>query len=254
MFKRLWAAIRGWFGMGVRGLENPEVLLRQYMDDVRARVPKMNQAVVEVMKTEVLLRGQIEQLEKKIATLDQQVVAAVKLGPQYENEAKTLIAALEGARESLEDTRVQHESAVKAANQAKGLREEYISTMDAKCKEAMRLIERSKQAKMQEEVASVMMAFEVGDDSDTLDRMKQKVDERAARAQARLEMATSSTADKMSDIRRATVSIGVEDKLLEYKRNLGMLPAVGEEQKVEIPPATIQPATVSPPKEQQTAG
>lgn len=239
MFKRLWMAIRSFFGSFVRGMEDPERMLQQYMDDLRGKVPKFNQTVAEVMKTEILLKGQIERLEKKVTELDQDVIAAVKLGPEYEAEAKALISALETAREDLEDTKVQYETSKKASEQAKAAREDFIRTTNDKIQQAMRAITKSKQAAMQEQLGNLMTSFETGDDTDVLERMTEKIDERAARAQARAELATSGVDSRLKDIKKASAQIGVEEKLLEYKRQLGMTPEEPTGEK------TMQPVTTS---------
>ncbi|MGQ9699033.1 MAG: PspA/IM30 family protein, partial [Armatimonadota bacterium] len=182
MFRRLIAVLRSFLGLFIRGLEKPEVMLQQYIDDMRAQVPKLNDTVAEVMKHEVLLRNRIERLEKEAADLDKQVIAAVKLGPQYEEEAKMLIQRLEDTKRDLEDTRIQYEAAQKASAQAKLAREDYIRTMNQRIQEAMRAISRAKQAEMQERLSSLMMSFNQGDQSDTLERMTEKIEERAAKA------------------------------------------------------------------------
>lgn len=250
MFKRLANAIRAFFGSLVRGFENPETMLQQYMDDLRGKVPKLNSTVAEVMKTEILLRGQIEKMERKLAELDQQVVAAVKLGPQYDEEAKMLISALETTKTDLEETRRQHEAAVKASEQAKLAREDFLRTMNQRIQDAMRAIDKNKQAKMQEQLAGLMMSFTPGDESDTLERMTQKVDERAARAEAQVGLATSGVDARLRDIKRATAEVGAESKLLEYKRQLGMLPPEPEQPEVA---KTMEPATsaVDPPQQKK---
>jgi phage shock protein A len=240
MFRRFLAAIRSFLGLFIRGLEKPEVMLQQYIDDMRAQVPKLNDTVAEVMKHEVLLRNRIEKLQKEIADLDKQIIAAVKLGPQYEEEAKMLIQRMEDAKRDLEETKVQYEAAQKASAQAKLAREDYIRTMNQKIQEAMRAISRAKQAEMQERLAGLMMSFNQGDQSDTLERMTEKIEERAAKAQAKVELATSGVDARMQEIRRATVSSEVEEKLLEYKRQLGLVPSEEDATK------TMQPIPEQP--------
>jgi len=240
MFRRFLAAIRSFLGLFIRGLEKPEVMLQQYIDDMRAQVPKLNDTVAEVMKHEVLLRNRIEKLQKEIADLDKQIIAAVKLGPQYEEEAKMLIQRMEDAKRDLEETKVQYEAAQKASAQAKLAREDYIRTMNQKIQDAMRAISRAKQAEMQERLAGLMMSFNQGDQSDTLERMTEKIEERAAKAQAKVELATSGVDARMQEIRRATVSSEVEEKLLEYKRQLGLAPPEEDATK------TMQPIPEQP--------
>ncbi len=243
MFARLWAVIASWFGFGVSRFENPELLLRQYVDELRARIPKLNQAVVEVMKTETLLRREIEAREVRLVSLDQQIIAALRLGPAYENDARALVAALEQTKEQLANLRGQHESAAAAVQQAKQLREDYRSQMEQKCREAMQLIERSKQARLQEELAHSLAAFEVGDQSVSLDRLREVVDLQASRAEARLRVARDHPLDPATKIKRATAAMSVEDRLAEYQRQLVVEPPPTAEAKtmrpvpIELPPA-----------------
>jgi phage shock protein A len=85
-----------------------------------------------------------------------------------------------------------------------------------------------------------MMSFNQGDQSDTLERMTEKIEERAAKAQAKVELATSGVDARMQEIRRATVSSEVEEKLLEYKRQLGLAPPEEDATK------TMQPIPEQP--------
>ncbi len=233
MVQRLWNVLRAFFGRLLRRAEDPELLLRQYIDDMRAKVPKLRAAVAEVLATEYQLQQQAEHLQRQIEEYDKQIITALKLG--YEEEAKVLIAAKAQAEESLQDTLEQLETARRASQQAKAMLDEYQREMERKIAEARRLIGQAQLAKLQEELAQAMTAFEVGTPTDVLDRMREKVQERLARAQARAEVAATDTNARMREIRRATASIGVEERLLEYKRQLGMLPAPQESEKTMLP-------------------
>ncbi|MCS7185583.1 MAG: PspA/IM30 family protein [Armatimonadetes bacterium] len=233
MLRRFWMVIRSFFGFLLRRTEDPEMLLRQYIDDMRAKVPKLRAAVAEVLATEYQLQQQAEHLQKQIDEYDKQIIAALKLG--YEEEAKVLIAAKAQAEESLQDTLEQLETARRASQQARAALEDYQREMERKIAEARRLIGQAQLAKLQEELAQAMAAFEVGTPTDVLERMREKVQERLARAQARAEVAATDINSRMREIKRATASIGVEERLLEYKRQLGMLPEPKETEKTMLP-------------------
>jgi phage shock protein A len=49
----------------------------------------------------------------------------------------------------------------------------------------MQLINQSKQAKLQEQLAQTMESFQLGDDASTFNEMRDKIDRRAAAAEAR---------------------------------------------------------------------
>lgn len=241
MFRRLIMALRAFFGRFIRGLEDPETMLQQYMDDLRAQVPKLNDNVAEVMKMEILQRQRVEQLTKEVANLEQQVISAVKLGPQYEEEAKLLIGQLEEKKADLEEAKSAYESAKAASEQAKRFREDYLRQMDQKIQQAMRAISKAKQAKMQEQLSSLMLSFQTGDQSDVLERMTEKIEERAAKAQAKVELATGSVESRLRDIQREARKADVDAKLLEYKRQLGLLPPETASPERSLSPLPEQP-------------
>jgi phage shock protein A len=235
MLRRLRNVIRAFLGLFVRMAEDPKVMLEQYIDDVRSKIPTLRGATANVIATELKLRAQLEELEAQVADLDKQIIAAVKLGPQYEAEAKMLIAAKATAEQSLVETRDQYESSKAASEQARKALEDARLEVERRVREARALISQQEMAKMQEELGGLMASFEIGDQSDVLQRARDRIRDRTAQAQARVDLATKDVDAKLRDIRRATAQIGVDEQLREYKRQLGMLP----EEPVE---KTMQPA------------
>jgi Phage shock protein A (IM30), suppresses sigma54-dependent transcription len=225
MLRRFWTVLRSIFGSLLRRAEDPELLLRQYIDDMRSKLPPLRATVAEVVATEIQLQKQVDRLRDQIADFDQQITAALRLGPEYEEEARTLIAAKAMAEEGLEDTLTQLETAQKASRQAKAALEDYQHEMERKVTEAKQLIGQAKLAGIQEELAQTMAAFEVRPPSDVLERMREKVDERTAQAKARAEVVMSGVDARLREIRRASAQIGVDQQLAEYKRRLGLPPA-----------------------------
>jgi phage shock protein A len=215
--------------------EDPKVMLEQYIDDVRSKIPTLRAAAANVIATELKLKAQLEELEAQVADLDKQIIAAVKLGPEYEAEAKMLIAAKATAETSLIETRSQYESAKAASEQARKALDDARLEVERRVREARALISQQEMANMQEELAGLMASFEIGDQSDVLERARDRVRDRAAQAQARVQLATKDVDARLRDIKRATAQIGVDEQLREYKRQLGMLP----EEPVE---KTMQPA------------
>jgi phage shock protein A len=235
MWRRLRNVIRAFFGLFIRMAEDPKVMLEQYIDDVRAKIPALRAAAANVIATELKLKAQLEELEAQVADLDRQIIAAVKLGPEYEAEAKMLIAAKATAEQSLTETRDQFETSRAASEQARKALEDARLEVERRVREARALISQQEMATMQEELAGLMASFEIGDQSDVLERARDRIRDRTAQAQARVDVATKDVDAKLRDIKRATAQIGVEEQLLEYKRQLGMLPE-------EPVPKTMQPA------------
>ena len=223
MFKRLIAVLRSIFGDFLRRAEDPEMLLRQYIDDMRSKVPALRATAAEVVATEIQVQKQADRLNEQIGEFDRQITTALKLGPDYEEEARTLIAAKAMAEESLSDTREQLETAKKGSQNAKQALAEYQHEMERKVSEARKLISQVKLAQIQDDLAQTVASFDIGPPSDVLERMREKVDARTAQAQARAEVAVSGVDARLREIRRASAKIGVDEQLAEYKRKLGLV-------------------------------
>jgi phage shock protein A len=190
---------------------------------MRYRVPELNNSVAQVMATERLLVKNKENLEKQVVDLDSKIKASVKMG--RDDIATAYIGQLQQAQMDLERTAVQHEHASLASKQALKARDNYVLNMKKRTAEAMQLISAAKQAKLQEQLAQTMTAFDLGDDASTFNEMREKIDRRVAAAEAKLQLGTSSVDNQMQDIEREAMDIQLQDKLLEYKQQMGLLGA-----------------------------
>ncbi len=230
----LWARIKRLFrastGAALEKMEDPELILQQTIRDMRERIPELNNSVAQVMATEKLLAKQKENLEKQIVELDSKIKAAIKMG--RDDIATAYIGQLQQAQIDLERTSVQLEHAQAASKQALKMRDNYVLNMKKRTAEAMQLISAAKQAKLQEQLAQTMEAFNIGDDASTFNEMREKIERRVASAEAKLQLSTSSVDAQMQDIEREAMDIQLQDKLLEYKKQMGLLePSASTENK-----------------------
>ena len=68
-----------------------------------------------------------------------------------------------------------------------------------------------------------MESFELGDDASTFNEMRDKIDRRAAAAEAKMQLGAASVDTQMQDIEREALDMQLQDKLLAYKRDMGLL-------------------------------
>lgn len=234
----LWARLKRVFfastGAALDKIENPELVLQQTIRDMRDRVPELNNSVAQVMATERLLLKQKENLSTQVVELDSKIKASVKMG--RDDIATAYIGQLQQAQQDLERTTVQASHAQNASQQALKARDNYVLNMKKRTAEAMQLISAAKQAKLQEQLAQTMDTFNIGDDASTFNEMREKIDRRVAAAEAKLQLGSSSVDAQMQDIEREAMDIQLQDKLLEYKQQMGMLGA-------GTPPASKQIAS-----------
>lgn len=219
-FKR---SLRALFGGIVEKTEDPELILQQTIRDMRDRVPELNNSVAQVMATEKLLAKNKERLEGQVVDLDSKIRASVKMG--RDDVATAYIGQLQQAQVDLQKTSQQLDYAQKASTQALKARDNYVIQMKKRTDEAMHLINQSKQAKLQEQLAQTMESFNLGDDASTFNEMRDKIDRRVAAAEAKMQLGSASVDSQMQDIEREAMEMQLQDKLLEYKQSMGLLPS-----------------------------
>jgi phage shock protein A len=216
-------SMRALFGGVIEKTEDPELILQQTIRDMRDRVPELNNSVAQVMATEKLLAKNKERLETQVVDLDSKIRASVKMG--RDDIATAYIGQLQQAQVDLQKTGQQLEHATSASKQALKARDNYVLQMQRRTAEAMQLINQSKQAKLQEQLAQTMESFQLGDDASTFNEMRDKIDRRAAAAEAKMQLGAANVDTQMQDIEREAMDMQLQDKLLTYKREMGLLGA-----------------------------
>ena len=229
LLSRISRSVRALFGGIIESTENPELILQQTIRDMRDRVPELNNSVAQVMATEKLLAKSKERLEGQVVEVDSKIRAAVKMN--RDDIATAYIGQLQQAQMDLQKTSQQLEHATLASKQALKARDNYVLQMQRRTAEAMQLINQSKQAKLQEQLAQTMESFQIGDDASTFNEMRDKIDRRAAAAEAKLQLGSASVDNQMQDIEREALDMQLQDKLLAYKQEMGLLPAAANTQQ-----------------------
>ncbi|MGZ8844630.1 MAG: PspA/IM30 family protein [Pyrinomonadaceae bacterium] len=235
LWTRIKRSMRALFGGFVEATEDPELILQQTIRDMRDRIPDLNNSVAQVMATEKLLGKNKERLETQVVDLDSKIKASVKMG--RDDIATAYIGQLQQAQVDLQRTVHQYEHSQLASKQALKARDNYMLQMQRRTAEAMQLINQSKQAKLQEQLAQTMASFQIGDDASTFDEMRDKIDRRAAAAEARMQLGTTSVDNQMQEIEREAMDMQLQDKLLDYKRQMGLLPASADAGSPQALPA-----------------
>ena len=223
IWTRMKRSMRALFGGIIEKTEDPELILQQTIRDMRDRVPELNNSVAQVMATEKLLAKNKERLETQVVDLDSKIRASVKMG--RDDIATAYIGQLQQAQLDLQKTGQQLEHANLASKQALKARDNYVLQMQRRTAEAMQLINQSKQAKLQEQLAQTMESFQLGDDASTFNEMRDKIDRRAAAAEAKMQLGAANVDTQMQDIEREALDMQLQDKLLAYKRDMGLLGA-----------------------------
>ena len=224
MWNRLKRLFRAIFGGLIEKAEDPELILQQTIRDMREKVPQMQNNVAQVMATEKLLHKEVTMLEREIVDYDAKVKAAIK--QNRDDIAKTYITALQEKQLALDRSRAQLETATTASAQAKKFLDNYILQVKKRTAEAQQLVNEARAAKMQEQLSQTMASFQIGDDAGTFGEMRERIQRRAASAEARMDLATGGIESQIQDIERESLNMQIEDTLSAYKRQMGLEPEV----------------------------
>src|SRR6266481_3711581 len=235
LWSRVKRSVRALFGGIIERTEDPELILQQTIRDMRDRVPELNNSVAQVMATEKLLAKNKERLETQVVDLDSKIRASVKMN--RDDIATAYIGQLQQAQVDLQKTGHQLEHAQLASKQAMKARDNYVLQMQRRTSEAMQLINQSKQAKLQEQLAQTMASFQLGDDASTFNEMRDKIDRRAAAAEAKLQLGSASVDTHMQEIEHEALNMQLQDKLAAYKQEMGLLPAGSSDSAPQALPA-----------------
>ena len=108
--------------------------------------------------------------------------------------------------------------------------------MQRRSAEAMQLVNQSKQAKLQDSWRRPWK-LPARRRCPTFNEMRDKIDRRAAAAEAKMQLGAASVDNQMQEIEREAMDMQLQDKLLSYKREMGLLPAGTSESSPQALPA-----------------
>lgn len=222
MWARIKAIFRSLFGWAVRGTENPELLLKQYIDDMKAQIPQLNADVAEVVKYEKILGLKVERLRESIQELELRVTNAVQLGEDKKQLALHLIGQLEGLKTELTTTETSWTKAQANSEMMLNRRDAYEIKIRSQINQAMTQLSRHKQAQIEEKMANAMANFNVGSEVDTLERVTGIIDEKVASAEAKQEVASGTLEGQLQEVDAVVAKNAAEDTYLEYQQQLGL--------------------------------
>jgi len=235
MWARLKRLFRSVFGGLIEKAEDPELILKETIREMKDKVPQMQENVVQVMATEKQLQKAVITLEREIKDYDAKVKAAIT--SNRDDIARTYITALSEKQTSLERSRQQLETSHAASQQAKKFLDNYILQVRKRTAEAQQLVDEARGAKMQEQLSQAMASFQIGDDAGTFQEMRERIQRRSAAAEARMDLSTGGVESQIQDIEREALNMQVEDTLTAYKRQMGLVP--------EAPVSTPAPPSIT---------
>jgi phage shock protein A len=263
-FRRFWKYVTAGANQKFNEKADPKVQLEQALAEAQDQHRRLKEHAANVIaqqkQTELQLNRQLEQLEKLNANARQAVKmadAAQKSGDatkaaEYTRAAETIATQLVSVEKQVEDLKSMHYSATQASDQAKAAVAQNGQLLQQKLSERNKLLSQLEQAKMQEQMNKAMSSLSetVGEDVPTLNEVRDKIEQRYAKAQGMSELSEGGVESSMLEVERASQNFEAQSRLDAIRSELGIAPEVTEAPAVPAAAPATEPATATSPATQ----
>ncbi len=189
LFSRLGQMFRGFFGLFVGNLEerNPDALFEDIKNQIDKARRQAEQQIIEIQTSAEMIKIEMKTAEKNLNAIKARVESAQRVGD------KELLVELLVQEEEYQTVYETHKATYENAMiQVQKIREDYKifeSEMNAKLNELKTLKSQAKMANLRENINSVNAQYtsknsRVGSVNDSLDRARDIVNKKTARANA----------------------------------------------------------------------
>ena len=271
-FKRFWNYVTAGANQKFNEKADPKIQLEQAITEAQNQHRQLKEHAANVIaqskQSEMQLNRALEQLEKLNANARQAVKmadSAAKSGDtakatEYTRAAETIATQLISVEGQVEELKTMHYSATQAADQAKAAVAQNGQLLQKKLTERNQLLGQLEQAKMQEQMNKAMSSLSetVGQEVPTLNEVRDKIEQRYARAKGMSELTETSTESRMIEIENAAANYEAQDRLSSIRAELGIddpnaaaAPAAPAE---SVPQTATSPAEAPTPAQEPTPG
>jgi phage shock protein A len=273
LFKRWWAYLTAGANQKFNENADPKIQLEQAITEAQDQHRRLKEHAANVIAqqhlTEQQLDRQLAQLEKLNANARQAVKMAddaTKKGDaakaaEYTRAAETIATQLIAVEAQIADLKEQHYAATQAADQAKAAVTTNGQVLQQKLAEKQKLLSQLEQAKMQEQMNKAMASLSetVGQEVPTLNEVRDKIEQRYAKAKGMSDLQETSVENRMVEIEAAAQNFEAQARLDEIRSQMGIetaAPAAPETATATAPAgaAETEPAPATDPPSQPAPG
>jgi phage shock protein A len=266
-FRRFWNYLTAGANQKFNEKADPKIQLEQAITEAQDQHRQLKEHAANVIaqqkQTEMQMNRALEQLEKLNANARQALRMAddaAKKGDaakatEYTKAAETIATQLVSVEAQVAEMKEMHYSATQAAEQAKAAVATNGQLLQQKLTERQKLLSQLEQAKMQEQMNKAMSSLSetVGQDVPTLNEVRDKIEQRYAKAKGMSELTESSVETRMIEVEQAAQNFEAQSRLDAIRAELGIesatapaAPAVAEPALAEAPAVTEPPAEPTP--------
>lgn len=218
LLRRIWTVIMGWFGLGVASIEDPEVLLEAAKNELEEKVRRAKLDAVEAIKEKNLLGGMLAAKKAELADLTGKIEAAIT--QDKEELAETLAGQQIALEKTVADLQANYDRAVEVSGTVKQQIAQMEREVYAKYQEQMMLKTKWHQAKISERLNTVLSGIATDTASEAMERAKKKIEEKAARADAMLEVGETNVKRQLEEVEAEAARSAAKQRLAEIKARM----------------------------------
>lgn len=234
MFKRLWNVIKSWLGFGLDKLENPELLLQQAQEEMRASAARNRERAVQAITQKNNLQQMVDDLQKTVDNLQAKAEFSLKRGDR--DLALQLLKEKQNYEQSLQQTRGQLETAIETTEQVKLAIKREEEKIREKTAQALALKAQWKNSQIQIEMNRALEGIQGVDVDQTFGRAEAKIRNATSEMQARNELAKGRVEGRIRELELGQSEINAERELAELEMKMGMSPS----SKIETNRTTVE--------------
>ncbi len=265
-FKRFWNYVTAGANQKFNEKADPKIQLEQAITEAQDQHRRLKEhaanVIAQAKQTEMQLNRAMEQLEKLNANARQAVTmadTAAKGGDatkatEYTRAAETIATQLISVEGQVEELKTMHYGATQAADQAKAAVGQNGQLLQKKLTERNQLLGQLEQAKMQEQMNKAMSSLSetVGQEVPTLNEVRDKIEQRYARAKGMSELSEASTESRMIEIETAAANFEAQDRLASIRASLGLEAATAPAAPAAVPAVAEAVALATEPPAEPT--
>src|SRR5437764_10371839 len=259
VLRRWWKYMTAKLSGSFNERADPKVQLEQAIMEAQEQHRRLREQAANVIanqkQAEMRLNRAMEELEKVNTNARQAVLMADEAtkandaakATEYTQAAESFANRLIQLESEVEGLKTLSLQSAQAADQAKAAVQQNSSALQKKLSERQKLLSQLDQAKMQEQMNVAMQSLSqtVGQDTPTLDEVRDKIEARYAKALGAADLQSATVESSMLEIEQAQVNVEAQSRLSELRSQLG-LGAAAEQPSVGAGPAESPAAAPTP--------
>ncbi|MCJ7726882.1 MAG: PspA/IM30 family protein, partial [Acidimicrobiia bacterium] len=234
--KRFWGYIKALFRSKAEGMMDPEIEIKQAIDEARKRDQDLRNQAAKVVAHRTQLESKIERAAEDVGegrelakqalmrAQDSTTAGDTATADKWTRSAQGLAMKLQASENGLAEMKSQYEFAADQAEKAKKAVQQNAMRLQELMAKKMELLGSLESARMQESVNKAVesVSATMDDDAVSLDKVEDKIEARKAEAMARAELREATPEGAEIELREAVSLAQADAKLAELKAELGI--------------------------------